>query len=112
MIENALGEKLRTAHDLVLGCFGNTALAPNGEPYVTLHGFGGEPEAARAFAEYVNGRAGVLHWRVVPETTYATARAFAEYVKRVIPEHKAHVSASRGQYFYMRLLLETGEHDK
>lgn len=84
-LENALGEKLRTAHGLVLGSAGFTSYAPNGMPYDVLQGVGGEPEAAAAFAEYVAGRMGVLHWRVMPEVA----------------------SYKRGLRFYMRLFLET-----
>jgi hypothetical protein len=82
--ETAFAKQLRTEHGLSLGCFGETHLAPNGKPYVVLSGPGAEPEAAKAFAEYVAGRKGVLHWRTQPE-------------------------CFRSEGFWMRLLLETAE---
>lgn len=68
--ETAFSEKLRTIFGLTLGPWGTTALAPDGQPYVTLEGFGHEQEAAEAFSAYRASRPGdatVLHWRCQPE---------------------------------------------
>lgn len=65
------------------------AVAPNGKPYVTLQGFGGEDEATEAFAAYMRGRVfDVLYWRTLPE---------------FIPRYD-HVSRKRIDTWYMRLL--------
>lgn len=90
MKETAFAEKLRTSHGLALGVFGDRAFAPNGQPYVSLQGVGGEDEATEAFTRYCEGRTGLLHWRTMPEITNVPRRA-----------------GTGGPHFYMRLLLES-----
>lgn len=94
MKETALAEKLRTVHGLELGAFGDTAFAPDGKGYDVLQGYGGEDEAAEAFAAYSANRKGRLHWRCMPEITHQPRRA-----------------GTGGPHFYMRLtIIETAEH--
>lgn len=86
MKENAFARELRAKYELTLDGYGDTAFAPNGQPYVVLRGIGGEDEAAQAFAEQLARTPGAesVNWRVVPEVQHV--RGY-------------------GEVFYMRLLF-------